>query len=61
MEYRIRKSSHGGFVVDKGIEHKGGERVPGMLGATMPAFIVYESAHFDTERQAKAYIRRMEK
>ena len=58
MEYRIRECGYGGFTVEKGIAHKGGERIPGMLGTTMPAFIVYESAHFDTKRQAEAYIRR---
>ena len=58
MEYRIRKNGHGGFDVEKGLYHKGGERIPGILGATMPAFIVYASAHFDTERQAKSFVRK---
>lgn len=58
MEWRIRKSSHGGFVAEKGIPHAGGERIPVILGYTMPAFIVYESASFDTEKQARAYIKR---
>ena len=58
MEWRIRKSSHGGFVAEKGIHHEGGERITGVLGFTTPAFIVYESAHFDTEKQARAYITR---
>lgn len=58
MEWRIRKSSHGGFVAEKGIHHEGSERIPGILGITMPAFIVYESASFDTEKQARAYIKR---
>lgn len=58
MEWRIRNSSHGGVVADLGIKHKGGERIPGIIGATMPAFIVYESHHFDTEREARTYINR---
>jgi hypothetical protein len=58
MEWRIRKSSRGGFVAEKGIPHEGGEKIPGILGFTMPAFIVYESANFDTEKQARAYIKR---
>lgn len=58
MEYRIRKCGHGGFTVEKGLPHEGGARIPGIIGYTMPAFIVYESSHFDTKRQAEAYIRR---
>lgn len=58
MEWRIRKSSRGGFVAEKGIPHKGSEKIPGILGFTMPAFIVYESANFDTEKRARAYIKR---
>lgn len=58
MEWRIRKSSRGGFVAEKGIPHEGGEKIPRILGFTMPAFIVYESANFDTEKQARAYIKR---
>lgn len=58
MEWRIRKSSRGGFVAEKGIPHEGREKIPGILGFTMPAFIVYESANFDTEKQARAYIKR---
>lgn len=58
MEWRIRKSSRGGFVAEKDIPRKGSEKIPGILGFTMPAFIVYESANFDTEKQARAYIKR---
>lgn len=58
MEWRIRKSSRGGFVAEKGIPHEGSEKIPGILGFTMPAFIVYESANFDKEKQARAYIKR---
>lgn len=58
MEWRIRESGHGGFVAEKGIYHKGGESFPGIIGVTMPAFVVYESAHFQTEKEAKNYIKR---
>ena len=58
MEWRIRKSGGGGFVAEKGMYHKGGESVPGIIGVTMTAFIVYESAYFQTEKEAKNYIKR---
>ena len=58
MEWRIRESGHGGFDAEKGMSHKGGEFIPGIIGTTMPAFIVYESAHFQTEKEAKNYIKR---
>ncbi len=57
MEWRIRQSGHGGFVVEKGIYHKGGETFPGIIGMTMSSFIVYESANLQTEREAKNYIK----
>lgn len=55
MEWRIRKDARGGFSVERGLNHKGGEKIPGAMGATMPAFIVYESAHFDTDKQVKSF------
>ena len=58
MEWRIRKDARGGISVEKGLNHKGGERIPGVLGSTMPAFIVYESAHFDTDKQVKSFMKR---
>lgn len=58
MEWRIRESGHGGVEAEKGITHDGGEQIPGILGHTMPAFIVYESAHFETKKQAQKYIAR---
>ena len=58
MEWRIRNSSHGGVVAERGIAHQGGSQIPGILGFTLPAFIVYESCRFDSRRQAVAYIRR---
>ncbi len=61
MKWRITESSHGGFTVDRGLDHKGGERIPGILGFTMPAFIVYESAHFDTYKEAEKYAKRRAK
>ena len=58
MEWRIRKDARGGFSVERGLNHKGGEKIPGVMGATMPAFIVYESAHFDTDKQVKSFMKR---
>lgn len=58
MEWRIRKNGHGGFVAEYGASHAGGCLSPAGIGCTMPSFIVYESARFDTLRQAEAYIRR---
>ncbi len=57
MEWKIRKNSRGGYVAEKGIDHKGGERIPGILGFTMPAFIVYESVNFSTLKDAERYIK----
>ena len=53
METRIIESSHGGYVVQKGIQHEGGVEVGYMPGCTMRTFIVYESAHYDTLEEAK--------
>lgn len=53
METRIRESSHGGYIVEKGLQHKGGVEVGYMPGCTMEAFIIYESAHYDTLEEAK--------
>ena len=58
LQCRIRESSHGGVDAEYGADHQGGCHIPGILGATMPAFIVYESCHFDTRRQAEAFVRR---
>lgn len=57
MDWRIRKSGHGGFVAEYGSRHDGGVRI-GVVGCTMPAFIVYEMAWFPTEKEAKKYIQR---
>lgn len=56
MEWRIREASRG-FYAELGEQHEGGEHIGGMNGATMPAFIVYESSRFDTKKEAEAYIR----
>ena len=56
MEWRIRESSHGGYIAERGIAHQGGTRV-GLVGVTMPAFIVYESSRFPTLRQAERYVK----
>ncbi|MFR8548941.1 MAG: hypothetical protein ACLVEV_10020 [Lachnospiraceae bacterium] len=58
MEWRIRESGNGRFVAEKGIFHTGGESFPGIIGVTMLAFILYESATFETEKEAKNYIKR---
>lgn len=57
MEWRIRESSHGGYVAEYGIKHEGGTLV-GPVGYTMPAFIVYQMHSFDTKRQAEAYAKK---
>lgn len=61
MEWRIVPCSNGSFVAQYGINHKGGETLDYCPGVTMPAFIVYRSARFDTLAEAKRYIKRMEK
>lgn len=55
-EYRIRNRDIGGYVVDKGVTHDGGERINGITGFTMPAFLISESRCFDTIEQAKKFI-----
>jgi hypothetical protein len=62
MEYKIAPSSRGGFTVSAGRTCKGGESNPtGCPGVMMPAFIVYESCHCDTRREAAATVERMKK
>lgn len=58
MEWRIRESGHGGYVAERGMSHKGGVTIPGIIGYIMPAFIVYESANFDTLVQAERFVKR---
>ena len=58
FEWRIRKSSHGGFVAEYGAQVQPGIKPGFKPGYFMPAFIVYESAHFDSETEAKRYIAR---
>ena len=55
MEWRIRESSNGGWVAEKGIEIKSAEAgyKPGFF---MPGFMVYEMVRFDTKAQAEKYI-----
>lgn len=55
MQWKIRESDRG-FYAERGIQHSGGVEVGYMPGVTMPAFIVYESARFDTRKQAEKYI-----
>lgn len=61
MEWRIRESSRGGFVVEYGAKIKSGIEAGYKPGYFMPAFIVYKSAHFDTEKEAERYIKSMTK
>ena len=61
MVWGNRQCSHGGLVAERGLKHEGGVLDPSGFGCTMPVFIVYESSHFDTRRQAEAYIRRRTK
>lgn len=56
MIWRIRKTSRGDFVAEYGAQHSGGVLGPCGIGYTMPAFIVYKAARFDSEEQAKKYI-----
>lgn len=62
MEYKIIESSRGGYTVQAGLTHKGGAMNPtGCPGVTMPAFIVYESCHCDSHREASAAVERMKR
>ena len=54
-EVRIVKSGHGGFTVQTGVRHDGGEVF--RSGYTMPAFIVYDSTHCDTMEEAEKIAR----
>ena len=56
MEWRIRESANG-YHAERGCRHDGGVKPPIGNGYTMPAFIVYELARFDTMEQAKRYIK----
>lgn len=58
MEWRIRESGHGGYVAEKGIAVDHDVPSPDGIGFIMPTFIVHESARFDTEKQAKQYVKR---
>lgn len=58
MEWRIRESSHGGYMAEYGANHQGGVFGPSRVGVTLPAFIVYRSIHFDTKKQAERYIKK---
>ena len=56
MEWRIRECSRGGVVLSFGCRHPGGVETGNKPGVTMPAFIEYFSAHFDTKKQAERYM-----
>ena len=57
MEWRIRESSHGGWVVEKGMEIKSVE-VEYKPGYYMPGFMVYEMSRFDTRKQAETFVKK---
>ena len=56
MKWRIRKCGHGGYEAEKGMQTEPGIPAPSGIGCIMPAFVVYESAHFDTYYEAERYI-----
>lgn len=56
--WRIRECGHGGFVAEKGVEIKSGIEAGYKPGTYMPAFVISESAHFETRKQAENYIAR---
>ena len=58
MIWQIRESGDGKFVAEYGLEHSGGVLGPSGAGVTMPAFIVYRMAKFDSRRQAEQYVKR---
>lgn len=57
MEWRIRESSRGGFIAEYGAKIKSGVEAGYKPGCFMPAFIVYESVRFDTEKEAERHIK----
>ena len=59
MEWRIRESSHGGFVAECGIPREGGVQITS-AGVTMPCFFVYRSTNFPTLKQAERYVKNEE-
>lgn len=61
MKWRIRKCGHGGYEAEKGMQTEPGTPAPSGIGYIMSAFIVYESAHFDTYCEAERYIKRRQR
>lgn len=61
LEWRIRESGHGGFVAEYGAAISSEIEAPTGIGFLMPGFMIYESAHFDTKKQAQGYIKRQTK
>lgn len=59
MKWRIRERSYGGYVVERGLDHKGGAPSVSGIGYSLPAFIVYESISFDTLAQAERYLKKV--
>lgn len=56
--WRIIPCSHGGVTATYGIYHEGSVSVGFKPGFTMPAFVVYYSAHFDTEKKAVNHVKK---
>lgn len=58
MEWRIRKDSRTNeYVAEYGGKVESQPVGEGRPGYYMPAFIVYNMACFDTEKQAKTYVK----
>lgn len=60
MSWRIRACGDGRFAAEYGAEHKGGESAASGVGVTMPAFLVYRMARFETRKQAERFVKRCE-
>lgn len=59
IEWRIRKSGHGGFVAEKvGVPEKGIEA--GFKAGVIMGAILYESHRFDTEKQAEKFVKQQQ-
>lgn len=56
--WRIIESSHGGVDAEYGMAHNGGVTIGSNPGVTMPGFVVYYSAHFDSKKQAEIHIKK---
>lgn len=58
MEWRIRKDSRTNeFIAEYGAKVESRPVGEGRPGYYMPVFMLYSMARFDTEKQARAYIK----